>query len=68
MPKKTIWDRASNLPKREPKMITKSFGNGLAMSRPMTDKEKFLDKVDSLSASSRKKVGLKPRKTPSNWE
>ena len=67
MTRKTIWDRASNLPEREPKMKTKQTSWG-TLTRPMTNKEKFLDKVDSLSASSRKKVGLKPRKTPSNWE
>ena len=67
MPHETIWDRASNLPKREPKMKTVQTSWG-TLTIPMTNKDKFLDKVDSLSASSRKKVGLKPRKTPSNWE
>lgn len=58
MTRKTIWDRASNLPEREPKMKTKQTPWG-TLTLPMTDKDKFLDKVDSLSADSRKKVGLK---------
>ena len=63
--KQGVWKTATDLPIPEPKMKTEQTPWG-AIQEPMSDREKFLAKVDEGTARGRKQVGMKPRTDP--WE
>ena len=63
--KQGVWKTATNLPIAEPKMKTKQTPWG-TIQEPLSDREKFLDKVDKGMAAGRKQAGMKPRTDP--WE